>query len=117
MLLNVQLQLLCHLFGDYCLQSSWMANNKTKAWFPAVIHVIFYFLPFSIMMNVSIPAAAVMMLTHVMIDRFRLARLIPFGAHFLAPPSEWKSWSQCSETGYNGGTPKHIADWLLIIVD
>lgn len=39
-------QLLAHLFGDYILQSDWMANNKTKWSWPALVHALLYSLCF-----------------------------------------------------------------------
>ena len=39
-------QLLCHLVADYWLQNDWMATNKKKKWFPAIVHGFIYTLPF-----------------------------------------------------------------------
>ena len=39
-------QLIAHLVGDYCLQSDWMAAQKTKDWRPALAHALTYTLPF-----------------------------------------------------------------------
>jgi hypothetical protein len=110
-------QLLCHLFGDYILQSSWMANNKVKRWFPAVVHACTYFMPFLIIIHPSLVAAAVMIGTHAIIDRFRLAKYLAFLSQHLAPMSEWKSWAECSGTGYYKEVPAWLATWLMIIVD
>ena len=110
-------QLLCHLFGDYVLQSSWMANNKTKRWLPAIVHACVYFLPFLLIIHPSLLATVVMVGTHVVIDRFRLARYVAYAGHFLAPPREWKPWVDCSGTGYHKDTPPFLAGWLTIIVD
>jgi hypothetical protein len=35
-------QILIHAIGDYILQSDWMANEKTKRWFPAACHALVY---------------------------------------------------------------------------
>jgi hypothetical protein len=32
--------------GDYLFQTSWMANEKTKRFLPALIHATIYSLPF-----------------------------------------------------------------------
>ncbi|HLJ25346.1 MAG TPA: DUF3307 domain-containing protein [Candidatus Angelobacter sp.] len=40
------LQILCHLWGDYILQSQWMAENKTKRHWPAFVHALIYSLCF-----------------------------------------------------------------------
>ena len=109
--------LICHLFGDYILQSSWMANNKVKRWFPAIVHACVYFIPFFIVIHPSPLATVVIVNTHAVIDRFRLAKYVTFANQYLAPPSEWKSWSDCSVTGYYKEVPAWLATWLMIIVD
>jgi hypothetical protein len=38
--------LLAHLAGDYLLQSDWMATQKVRRWWPAVVHGLTYLLPF-----------------------------------------------------------------------
>ncbi len=30
--------LLAHLVGDYLIQSDWMATEKVKRWWPAIVH-------------------------------------------------------------------------------
>lgn len=111
------MQILCHLWGDYLLQSSWMANNKTKHWFPAIVHACVYFIPFFLLIRPSLTAAVVIIGTHAVIDHFRLARHVAYANHFLAPPGEWKPWADCSATGYHKDTPPFLAMWLMIIVD
>lgn len=39
-------QIICHLVGDYLLQNSWMALNKTKSLIAAICHCAAYTLPF-----------------------------------------------------------------------
>ena len=111
------IQLLCHLFGDYVLQSAWMANNKTKRWFPAIVHALVYLLPFILVLHPSVAAAVVMAGTHAVIDRYRLARYIAFAKEYLSVKTEWKVWADCSGTGYYKETPPWLATWLMIIVD
>lgn len=112
-------QFLCHLFGDYVLQSSWMANNKIKHWVPAIIHGLVYFIPFLIFFTPSLYASIVMVGTHILIDRFRLAKQIIFIKEFISPPKEWKNkkWNDHKETGYHKDTPLFLSTWLMIIVD
>jgi hypothetical protein len=110
-------QLLTHLFGDYILQSAWMANNKTKRWLPAVVHTGVYIAQFLILFNPSLAATFVMVGTHLAIDRFRLAKYVAFANQYLAPPNEWRPWSECKNTGYHKDTPVWLATWLMIIVD
>ncbi|MBP9758026.1 MAG: DUF3307 domain-containing protein [Candidatus Pacebacteria bacterium] len=111
------LQLIAHLIGDYMLQSGWMANNKTKRHVPALVHALVYFLPFYVIFHPSLAAAVVMIGTHFVIDRYRLARYVAFSKEFIAPPSNWPKWSVCSETGFHKDTPAFLAVWLMIIID
>lgn len=110
-------QLLCHLFGDYVLQSSWMAINKEKRWFPAIVHVIVYLVPFIVFLHPTFTAILVMFGTHVVIDRYRLARYVSYFSQLLAPPKEWRPWGECCKTGFDKDTPEFLAVWLTIIVD
>lgn len=110
-------QILCHLVGDYVLQSSWMANNKTKRWLPAIAHALAYFIPFLAVIRPSLAATIVMIGTHAVIDRFRLARYVAYANSFLSPPNEWKPWNECGGTGYHKDTPPFLAMWLMIIID
>lgn len=114
-------QLVAHLIGDYVLQSDWMAAEKTKKIWVAIFHAIFYSLPFIFILNgVSVPALAVIVLTHAVIDRWRLARYVTWAKNWIAmkfdgdpiPP-----WSQCKGTGFDPEKPAWMAVWLLIITD
>lgn len=122
-------QLLCHLWGDYILQSDWMALNKTKAWLPALAHVSMYCIPF-VFLRPSLSAWAVIFGTHLLIDRFRLARYVVWAKNWIAPSemrwvreiSEWHripaNWplKECP-TGYPPDRPDWMTVWLLIIAD
>ena len=125
---------LAHLTGDYLLQSHWMATEKTKRWWPAVVHAVTYGLPFLVVTR-SPAALAVIVVTHAVIDRYRLARHVVWLKNFLAPirrelvaehmphPRVWRwrstnpPWSECSATGYPPETPAWLSVWLLIISD
>jgi hypothetical protein len=136
-------QLLAHGIGDYLLQSDWMANEKTKRSVAALCHVATYGLPF-LLFRPSWVAYAVIISTHFVIDRWRLARFIVWMKNFLAP---WQKvvrtqvpntpeassasgsvaqltvvrsnpvWAECKATGYPPQTPAWLAVWLLIIAD
>lgn len=67
--------LLAHLVGDYLCQSHWMATEKTRRWWPAIAHGVTYTLPFLIVTR-SPAALVVICLTHIVIDRYRLARYV-----------------------------------------
>lgn len=108
-------QLLCHAVGDYILQSDWMALNKTKRWLPALAHAAAYALPF-VALRPSLAALAVIVGTHAVVDRFRLARYVVWAKNWVAPGRP-PSWSECSATGYPPDRPAWLTTWLLIIAD
>jgi len=110
-------QLVVHAVGDYVLQSDWMATEKTKRTEAAVLHVLVYGLPW-LMLTTSWKALAIIVGTHFVIDRWRLARHIGWVKNFIAPRSGWpKPWAECSATGYDPAKPQWMSVWLMIIVD
>lgn len=132
-------QLVCHAIGDYILQSHWMATEKTKRSTAALVHVITYGLPF-LFFRPSITAMAVIVGTHFVIDRWRLARCVVWAKNLVGPwhrtydppfavagtllPAKWRGFvsdnprfQDCRATGYPPDTPAWLAVWLLIIVD
>ena len=138
-------QLLAHAVGDYILQSDWMANEKTKRTIAALAHVTTYGLPF-LFLRPSWKAYAVIVGTHFVIDRWRLARFVVWVKNFLAPFDKMvvspvddvrisesavsaiqgnqinivrtnPPWKECAATGYPPNTPAWLAVWLLIIAD
>src|SRR4051812_27883217 len=103
-------QLLAHAIGDYILQSDWMANEKTKKSVAALAHVATYGLPF-LFLRPSWKAYPVIVGTHFIVDRWRLARFVVWAKNFIAPPSRnfdsyyggvktEASWAECKTTGY-----------------
>lgn len=122
-------QILAHLVGDYLLQSDWMATEKTKRHLAAWLHALCYSLPF-LFFRPSVAAWLVIVATHALIDRYRLARYVVWAKNFLAPinvpvrvhfGSKYRSvnppWSECSITGYPDGRDRWLTVWLLIIAD
>lgn len=132
-------QLLAHAVGDYILQSDWMATEKTKRSIAALAHVATYGLPF-LFFRPSWRAYAVIVGTHFVIDRWRLARFVVWAKNFIAPRRalygqtdkgpkgkdrivSWAGmarnlpWSECKATGYPPTAPAWLAVWLLIIAD
>jgi len=112
-------QLLCHVMGDYILQSHWMATEKTRKSFAAAGHALFYGLPFWFL-HPSVLAWTVIVGTHFVIDRWRLARFVVWAKNIaLCPPSAEKTlaWWNCKATGYPADTPPWLSVWLLIIAD
>ena len=106
-------QLILHLVGDFVLQSDWMARNKVKRLWPAIVHAAVYSLPFFLIG--SIPAVSVIFATHLIIDRYRLVRYVVWLKNWLGPGQ--RPWAECSETGFHNSTPEWLAVWLMIIVD
>lgn len=105
-------QLILHLIGDYVTQSGWMANNKTKRTWPALVHATVYALPF--LLIGSFRAVLVIWSTHFLIDRFRLARFVCFAKEFAGGSPKW---ADCSATGYPSEVPPFLAVWLMIACD
>jgi hypothetical protein len=108
-------QLLAHLVGDYILQTDRMATKKTSSWAWALFHAIAYGLPF-LLLQPSRLAFAVIVLTHAVIDRYRLARFV------VAAKNSVTDWDRRGEffkspTGYSPEAPAWLATWLLIIAD
>lgn len=137
---NTMIQLILHLAGDYVFQSDWMAQNKTKSSWAALCHATVYSLPFAAI--ASLNAWLVIWATHLLIDRFRLARYVVWLKNFLAPvklqpvatayPSldayeaaakeylAWKelhSWENCAVTGYHKDSPVWLSVRLMIAAD
>lgn len=110
-------QILAHLWGDYIFQSHWMANNKTKNWWPCLCHCVCYTLPF-ILLTQSLLALAVIFGTHYLIDRYRLAvYVIYFKNRILGSPLAVDKWEDCKATGYHKDVPAWLSVWLLIAAD
>jgi hypothetical protein len=112
----VVLGLIAHAIGDYLVQSDWMAQEKTRRWWPAVAHAVTYGLPF-LLITWSPIALAVIVGTHAVIDHYRLARHVVWAKNLLAPASYRHPWAECSGTGYHQDKPLWMTVWLVIIAD
>lgn len=111
--------ILAHLVGDYLLQTDWMSKNKTSRWWPAIVHGVVYAIPF-LFITQSIPALLVIAGTHVVIDRFRLAKHLVWFKNQFAPKASryaWKGEDFDPASGYPKSTPDFLAVWLMIIAD
>lgn len=108
--------LLAHAIGDYLIQSDWMAQEKTRRWWPALAHALTYGLPY-LLVTRSPAALAVIVLSHAVIDRYRLARHVVWAKNLLAPASYRRAWRECTATGYPPDRPIWLTTWLLIIAD
>lgn len=105
---------LAHMVGDYLIQSHWMANAKTKQWWPAILHGLTYSLPF-VLITQSWLALLVIGGTHILIDHWRLARYVVWFRNQLAPRS-WRP-SLAESTGTPPEAPVWLSTWLLFIAD
>lgn len=105
---------MAHMVGDYLIQSHWMANAKTKQWWPAAVHGVTYTLPF-VLITQSIVALLVIGGTHIVIDHWRLARYVVWFRNQLAP----KAWRPAlvEATGTPDSAPVWLSTWLLFIAD
>lgn len=120
------IQLFLHLLGDYILQSDWMAQNKTKRFTPAAVHAVTYSLPF-LLLGPSWAAFAVILVTHFLIDRYRLARFVVKWKNIIGDPEFWEERNLYireyvyprydTATGYPEATPAWMSVWLLIAAD
>jgi hypothetical protein len=116
------IQLILHLIGDYVTQSHWMATRKTASTWAAFCHATVYSIPFAF---IGSPRSLfVIWFTHLLIDRFRLARYVVFlknlalGDWFSTTPTFVKGyWEDRSATGFHKDVPPWLAVWLLIAVD
>lgn len=106
-------QIICHLVGDYVLQTAWMATEKTRRNIATIVHSIVYCLPF-LFLQPSCNALTVMVVTHFFIDRFRLARYVVIFRDWLTDGLRSKD---CQDNGFPKETPIWLSGWLAIIVD
>jgi hypothetical protein len=98
-------QLICHLVGDYVLQTNWMVRHKHEKLAVAAIHALTYVLPFILITRA--PAALIIIFaTHMLIDHFRIAR------HVI----RLRNWCW-TDNGFPTETPSHISQGISIVVD
>lgn len=109
-------QILAHLVGDYILQSHWMATEKTKRSLAAAVHALTYAFPF-MFISTSVPALLFIVVTHFIIDRWRLARFVVRYKNWQYGPPFTPIEIYATDTGYPADTPPWLAVWLLIIAD
>ncbi len=95
-----------HFVGDYLFQNDWLANEKTKDFFPAFLHASIYSLPFLFLT----PSVFwwILFISHFFIDRYRLAV-------YWIKLVNW-NWSS-TNFGYDNQKPPFLSIWLMIIID
>ena len=104
-------QLLCHLVGDYILQSHTMAVKKKGSSFWATYHGIVYSLPFIFIASPN--ALFVIAFTHVIIDYLSLANYVTSFKNFFFGTFDAK----CLKEVYPEQTPLYLTVWLVILMD
>ncbi|BDH16556.1 MAG: hypothetical protein [Bacteriophage sp.] len=107
-------QLLLHLIGDYVIQTDKMASRKITDIRYAILHSLIYSLPF-LLLDISIYAFLVILITHIIIDRYRLAKYVIFFKNRLH--NRDLKWTDCRQTGFHYSRPDWLAVWLMIITD
>lgn len=92
-------QLLAHIFGDYVLQSDYLAQNKNKQSIPCLVHVLIYTSIF-LLFTTSWKALLVIGGTHFIIDRFPgiIKKLIWWKNH-INPNLSYAPYRLCNMTG------------------
>lgn len=111
-------QLIAHGFGDYGIQSHWMANEKTKHWYAALAHALTYGACF-LVLGASWQALIVIVTTHYLIDRYRLAKYVAWAKNQLGP-MEFRPGREAygeGKTGYADSVPAWLSVWLMIALD
>lgn len=62
--------LVCHLFGDYVLQTDFIAKTKGENFYHLIVHCVLYIVPF-ILVGVRINLLWFIFATHLVIDYFK----------------------------------------------
>lgn len=105
--------LVCHLIGDYVLQTDWMAQNKkspgNKGELAAFTHTVFYMLPFLTFCLVSDSVSN--MNLHLSPLQLVLIAL----QHFLQDRTNFVVWFM--KVKGSGQFVKDLAPWSIIVTD
>jgi len=67
--------IVAHMIGDYFIQNSWMAANKTKSWLPCFVHCFLYTLAVLLVCRWFDYRLIIVFVTHYAMDRWRLAAI------------------------------------------
>lgn len=110
--------ILAHLVGDYLFQSHWMATEKTTKWWPAIAHGLGYTLAYALLVTLNPWALLIIGGTHVIIDRYRLAKHLGWLKNQIGPKRTRPSFSETmANGGYSKETPVWLANFLLFVTD
>ena len=117
--------LILHFVGDYIIQTDWMAQNKVARWWPAWVHGLTYGFGFAILLFLSfgidghsVFALTVIVVTHVVIDHYRLAKHVSWFKNQIGPKAARYPFDEgMANGGYSKNTPPFMSTWLMIITD
>lgn len=62
--------IVCHMLGDYVLQSDYLARTKGENWWHLLAHCVLYTLPFAVVFGID-RCIFWLFLTHVLIDAMK----------------------------------------------
>lgn len=111
-------QLVAHLVGDYLLQSHDMATRKISNFWYALYHALWYAVPFVFIVGFgwhTIIPIGLIVLTHAIIDRTRIPRLLIVAKNYMWPIALNKPYDEKGELispNINTGYPKNMPDWM-----
>lgn len=83
-------QIICHLIGDYLLQNSWMALNKTKSLIAAICHCVAYTLPFAFLTQCPLKLFAIFF-GHLIVDHTNIVKQASDAA--MGDAQEYQKWT------------------------
>lgn len=80
--------LICHLIGDYVLQSNFLATTKGENWYHLFVHSVLYIVPFYLFFGFN-SGLLFLAVTHFIIDALKarynwISYVWDQGAHYLA---------------------------------
>lgn len=107
-------RLLAHLVGDYLLQTHYEASEKVNHWLPATTHAVKYtaaFLP----LTRNPKALATIGVTHLILDRYRLAKHVSWARNQGAPKACRPT--DLTNAGSPDSVPTGLATALMFITD
>ena len=61
---------LCHLVGDYVLQTDFIAKTKGENWYHLLVHCLLYIIPFRIVYGADW-RLVVLLVTHIIVDALK----------------------------------------------
>lgn len=70
MIRNIIILILCHLIGDYVLQSDFIAKTKGSNWYHLFVHSALYCVPFILIYELDWKIA-ILFIAHIIIDSLK----------------------------------------------